>query len=136
MTAGDSSNRMNDVISDLLKYGVIVSAVIIAAGVVLTFANTPESFPSSLQLLVSTNYGEPYGGISGLASGLASGSPASVLQLGLIVLLATPVARVVASVILFAAERDGRYVAITLFVLCVLLVSTFFIGPLEATANH
>ena len=136
MNASGSSNRMNDVISDLLKYGVIVSAVIIAAGVVLTFANTPESFPSSLQLLVSTNYGEPHGGISGLASGLASGSPASVLQLGLIVLLATPVARVIASVILFAAERDGKYVAITLIVLCVLLLSTFFIGPLEAMSNH
>jgi uncharacterized membrane protein len=136
MTAADSKVRMNDVISDLLKYGVMASALIIAAGVVLTFAHLPASFPSSLQQLVSTNYGQPSGGLTGLVSGVVSGSPASVLQLGLIVLLATPVARVLASVILFAAEGDRKYVAITLFVLCVLIVSTFFIGPLEAAASH
>lgn len=136
MTEADSRVGMNAIISNLLKYGVITSSVLIAVGVLLTFAHEPVSFPSSLQQLVSTNYGEPQGGFGGLASGLASGSASSVIVLGLIVLLATPVARVIASVILFGAEGDRKYVAITLFVLGVLLVSTFVIGPLEAAANH
>jgi len=44
------------------------------------------------------------------------------------------VARVAASVILFAAEHDKIYVAITLFVLIVLLIGIFLIGPLEAAS--
>jgi uncharacterized membrane protein len=127
---------MNNIISDLLKYGVIASTFLIAAGVLLTFLHPSNSFPGSLQQLVSANYGKPSGGFGGLLSGLASGAPSSILQLGLIVLLATPVARVLASVILFGVERDAKYVAITLFVLAVLLVSTFLIGPAEAASSH
>ncbi len=131
----DAKMGMNDVISDLLKFGVIISTVIITLGVVLTLVHPPSSFPSSFQQLVSSNYGAPRGGLGGLASGLEAGDAGSVLMLGLIVLLATPVARVAASVVLFAAERDRTYVAITLFVLVVLLFSTFFVGPLEALGH-
>lgn len=132
MMEKDARTGMNDIISDILKFGVIASTVIIALGVVLTFVHPPSSFPSSFQQLVSSNYDAPQGGLGGLASGLEAGDAGSVLMLGLIVLLATPVARVAASVLLFAAERDKTYVAITLFVLLVLLFSTFFVGPLEA----
>lgn len=126
---------MSYVISSLLKYGVIASTAIIALGVVLTFAHPPSSFPDSFQQLVSTNYGAPQGGLSGLASGLEAGDSGSVLMLGLLVLLATPVVRVAASAVLFAAGRDKTYVVITLLVLSVLLLSTFYVGPLEALAH-
>jgi uncharacterized membrane protein len=123
---------MNDIISDLLRYGVIVSTVIVVIGVVLTLTHPPPSFPGSIQQLVSENYGKPTLDLQQLISGLTSGAPGSVLQLGLIVLLATPVARVAASVVLFAAEHDKIYVAITLFVLIVLICSLFIIGRFEA----
>jgi len=126
---------MNVVISDLLKYGVIASTTLVVIGVVLTFAHPPQSFPSSLQQIVSMNFGKPTLDVAKLFAGVAAGDPSSILQLGLIILLATPVARVAASVILFAAERDRIYVAITLFVLIVLLTSIFIIGPLEAAAS-
>jgi len=51
----------------------------------------------------------------------------AVIQLGLLILIATPVVRVAASVVAFAVERDRLYVAITLYVLAVILVS-FFLG--------
>jgi uncharacterized protein len=50
-----------------------------------------------------------------------------VIQLGLLLLIATPVARVVLSIGIFALQRDRRYVLITLVVLTVLLYSVF--GP-------
>ena len=46
-----------------------------------------------------------------------------IIQLGLLVLLATPVARVAFSVVAFALQRDRLYVAVTLVVLAVLLYS-------------
>jgi uncharacterized membrane protein len=125
---------MNAVISDLLKYGVIASTTLVVIGTILTFAHPPQSFPSSIQQVVSTNFGKPTLNLGVLLSGVAAANPSSILQLGLLILLATPVARVAASVILFAAEHDKIYVAITLFVLIVLLIGIFLIGPLEAAS--
>ena len=51
------------------------------------------------------------------------GRPRSLIQLGLVLLIATPVARVAFSVFAFAVQRDRLYVAITLVVLAVLLGS-------------
>lgn len=127
---------MNAVISNLLKYGLIISTALVVLGMALVFARTPAGFPATLQSLVSSNYGKPTLSIGSLVDGLDSANPGAVVELGLIVLLATPVARVAASVILFASERDRRYVLITLFVLIVLLVSTFVIGPFESAAGQ
>jgi len=46
-----------------------------------------------------------------------------IIQLGLLFLIATPVARVVFSIFGFAEERDGLYVFFTLIVLAILLFS-------------
>jgi uncharacterized membrane protein len=48
-----------------------------------------------------------------------------IVQLGLLLLIATPVARVVFSVFGFARQRDWIYVAMTLVVLGVLMYSLF-----------
>jgi uncharacterized membrane protein len=46
-----------------------------------------------------------------------------IIQLGLLLLIATPVARVAFSVVAFALERERLYVIVTLAVLAVLLFS-------------
>ena len=125
---------MNVVISDVLKYGVLASAIIIGLGVLILFLNTPQSFPSTTSELLAMNYGKPTLDLSQLLSGVASANPVYVIELGLIVLLATPVARVAASVLMYAMEKDKMYVAITLFVLIVLLFGLFVVGPIEAAA--
>ena len=45
------------------------------------------------------------------------------MTVGLLVLIATPVMRVAVSILAFAADRDWRFVAITISVLAILLVS-------------
>ncbi len=50
-----------------------------------------------------------------------SGSLTDVVYLGVMVLIATPIFRVALSVAYFGAERDKRYVGITLVVLAMLL---------------
>ena len=47
-----------------------------------------------------------------LLGGLVRGSPAAFLSLGLLTLLALPLLRVVGSLVLFAKERDWRYVLV------------------------
>ncbi len=51
----------------------------------------------------------------------ARGRP--IIQLGLLMLIATPVARVVFAVIAFALERDRLYIAVSLIVLAILVFS-------------
>ena len=73
--------------------------------------------------------GEPKAlrGVSSIVSGAAHLDARSVIMLGLLVLVATPILRVVFSVITFLVERDTVFVAVTLFVFSVLLFS--IVGP-------
>jgi len=53
--------------------------------------------------------------------GVVHGDSISVIQLGVLLLIATPIARVLFSVIGFARERDWMYVAFSTLVLALLL---------------
>ena len=116
---------MNQVVGDALRIGVVASAVIILIGTVLLLANNGLTTASN-DLAYNVDQ-VPHGSfdisLSGLISGLASFQPYSVIELGVIVLLATPVTRVMISVLLFAAEGDKLYVYITAVVLSLLLFS-------------
>ena len=116
---------MNLVIGRVLRYGVIISAAVIIVGTVGLAASQGSADTSSY-----LNYNPstvPHDGIdvslSGLASGLLSFAPFSWIELGVILLIATPVSRVLISVFLFGAERDRMYVLITAVVLALLLFS-------------
>jgi uncharacterized membrane protein len=63
--------------------------------------------------------------VRGIVADVFSGSSRGVIQLGLLVLIATPVARVILSLIGFARQRDRLYVAVSLTVLVLLLYSLF-----------
>jgi len=49
----------------------------------------------------------------------------AVMQLSVLILIATPVVRVACSLVLFVMKRDGLYVAVTLVVLALLAVGLF-----------
>jgi uncharacterized membrane protein len=76
----------------------------------------------------STFVSEPAGlrSVSGLFRLLRAGNPVAVIQVGVLLLIATPIARVVFAVIAFALERDRLYVAVSLAVLIVLMVSLVY----------
>jgi uncharacterized membrane protein len=48
-----------------------------------------------------------------------------LIQLGLLILIATPIARVAFSVVAFLYQRDWTYVVVTLIVLALLVYSLF-----------
>jgi uncharacterized membrane protein len=67
------------------------------------------------------------GDFSQTLAGVLDLRPFAIAQLGLLVLLATPVLRVATSVIAFAIEGDRLYALISGLVLAVLLTSIFLV---------
>ncbi|MCL2760599.1 MAG: DUF1634 domain-containing protein [Desulfuromonadales bacterium] len=57
--------------------------------------------------------------------GIARGKGLSIIELGVLLLIATPLARVIFSLLAFAAEKDRTYVLITSLVLMIILFSMF-----------
>jgi uncharacterized membrane protein len=119
-----AARRMELVISYLLRAGVIASAVIIVFGVVVMFARHPVylTSPTELDRLVSPGAAFPHA-LADLWAMLSEFHGRAIMTLGLLVLIATPVLRVAASVVLFAIQRDWTYTLITAIVLTLLLLS-------------
>ena len=103
----------------LLQIGVLLASAVVLVGGVLymharsaapvdyrTFASRPVDLRHPAQIFRM----------------VALGDGAAIIQLGLLLLIATPIARVVFAVIGFAIERDRLYVLISLIVLAVLMV--------------
>lgn len=117
-TWGDQ--QIETIIGLLLRVGVLIAAAVVAFGAVIflwrhgathasyrTFAGVPASLRHPSLIVDDALH------LSGRA----------VIQLGLLCLIATPVARVVFSAVAFLIERDYLYVVITLIVLGTLLFS-------------
>jgi uncharacterized membrane protein len=113
---------MNAIIGKVLRYGVLLSAVVIIIGTI-GLAVSKGSSDVALQYATTIPHDGIDIGLPALLSGLASFSPPSWIELGVILLIATPVSRVLVSTFLFAAERDRLYVMITSIVLALLLFS-------------
>ncbi|HEV2226652.1 MAG TPA: DUF1634 domain-containing protein [Nitrososphaerales archaeon] len=116
---------MTAVVGNVLRYGVLISAIIIVFGAIELIAASGNS--DVLGSIVYNPDKIPHGtfdvSLSGLASGLAGVQPYALIELGAIVLIATPVSRVLISVFLFAAEGDKLYAVVTAVVLFLLLFS-------------
>jgi uncharacterized membrane protein len=109
------------IISHVLRGGVLLSATIILAGVVLFYARTLAAGGRSTDVSAFPHT------LPSVGQGLAHADPLAMIVLGLLVLLATPVVRVAVSIVAFLLERDWRYVVITSLVLLILLLS-FVLG--------
>ncbi|MGH2366335.1 MAG: DUF1634 domain-containing protein [Chloroflexota bacterium] len=112
-------------ISLVLLVGVSLAAVILAVGLVIFFAHGGANEPASSMFSATPH--SLLGVVRRAMSGALQGDPQALLGLGVLVLLATPVLRVAASIVLFLAEKDWLYSVLTLVVLGILLYSIFFI---------
>jgi len=104
----------------ILRVGVIAAAALVAAGGIWYLAGHGGSAPS---YRVFQGAPAELTSMRGIVRGAAGLHPLFVVQLGLIVLIATPVARVIACAVGFGWERDWKYLVISLVVLGLLLVS-------------
>jgi uncharacterized membrane protein len=110
------------VISKLLLVGVSTAAIVVLAGGILLLVRHGYETPQFGRF-----HGEPaeLRTLGGVVAAVRKLEARAVIQLGLGLLVATPVARVVFSLFAFIRQRDGMYVVITSIVLAVLLLGLF-----------
>lgn len=115
-----SDERVETIIAYLLRTGVILAAALVLAGGIVYLLGQGGARPDR-----AVFHGEPADLRSpgGILHDAAGGSARGLIQLGLLVLIATPIARVAFSVGAFLRQRDFLYVGITLVVLGLLVYS-------------
>jgi len=112
--------RVEADIGTLLRVGVSVAASVAAIGGLMYLARHGTETAS-----YGVFRGEPQDlrSIAGVLHDVFAGRGRGVIQLGLLLLIATPIARVALTLVAFARIGDRRYVVITTVVLALLLVS-------------
>ena len=118
-------------ISNLLRVGVILSLTLIVFGTVVTFVQHPEYLSersffggSSVPRSAILN------SLRDVGAGLKAFEGDAIVTLGILLLIATPVIRVGVSIFAFIYQRDRLYTLITATVFCLLLLS-FVLGKVE-----
>ena len=118
-----SDQRIENLVGIMLRTGVLLAATIVLIGGILYLAHNHGP-----RMDYSHFNAEPAHLIafSGIMHGVAALDPESIIMLGLLVLVATPVARVGMCIVGFLYERDHLYTAVSTIVLLILLYSLFF----------
>ena len=127
----ESAFRAEIVVSRILSRGVFASLALMLAGTVLAFVRDGAYGPGGgshedLARLLSQD-GRFVLSPSWLWQGLIALRGVPVVVLGLLLLIATPVLRVLVSMIVFMIGGDRRYALIT-FTVLVLLAVSFLLG--------
>jgi uncharacterized membrane protein len=116
--------RMETVMGRLLQVGVLLASLVMMIGGYLYMrahhGETPNYRVFSSEPLKLRHF-------EGVAEGIKAGDPAAIIQLAVLLLIATPVARVAFALVAFLMEKDRLFVVISAVVLSVLLYG--FIRP-------
>ncbi len=115
-----TDDQVEQTMGRLLRVGVIVSASVVLLGGVVYVARHGHEIPDYATF---HSVPAPLRSITGTVKAVTAFEGQGIIQLGVLLLVATPVARVMLSVAVFALQRDWRYVMVTLFVLAVLFYS-------------
>ncbi|HZZ77160.1 MAG TPA: DUF1634 domain-containing protein [Gemmataceae bacterium] len=117
--------NFEQLLAKLLRAGVLLSAGVVCLGAILYLINAGGADAREHKVFKKEQPADLRTVEAVVTSALRLDGLA-VIEVGLFLLVATPVARVAFSVYGFLRERDWVYVAMTLFVLAVLLYSLFF----------
>jgi uncharacterized membrane protein len=115
-----SDRRVESIVGNLLRVGVILAGcVVLAGGVIFLVRHGTE--PAHYRVFL----GEPSDlrSLHGIVHGALALRGRAIIQLGLLLLIATPITRVAFAMFGFAEEKDWTYVLFTGIVLVILLYS-------------
>ena len=104
------TRELNEVVHRMLVIGLLASTAMMLAGVVLALVRHRSLTTAT------TDFDSTWERIEALR-------PSGFLTLGILILIATPIFRVLGACVTFSYERDWRYAGITLIVLLVLVAS-------------
>ncbi|MEH1846524.1 MAG: DUF1634 domain-containing protein [Nostoc sp.] len=115
-----SEHQVEQFIGNLLRFGVLFATSVVVVGGVLYLIHYGTS-PANYQFF----RGEPadFNSPQGVATAVLSGRRRGIIQFGLLLLIATPIARVIFSLFAFVRQRDLTYIIVTSIVLIELIYS-------------
>jgi uncharacterized membrane protein len=120
ITKTSSEQQLENLLSNLLKYGVLIaSAVVLIGGILYLIRHGAE--PAGYQFFSGTP--SEFRSPTGVVEAVFSGSSRGIIQLGLLLLIAIPIVRVIVSLFAFIRRRDLIYIIVNLFVLAALTYS-------------
>lgn len=100
-------------LSNLLRVGVVASAVVILTGLIMFLITRQGGYPVGTYPI----------SLKEIIAGLFLLKPFAIIIIGLLLLILTPVFRVGVSIIVFLMEEDYLYSAITVIVFIILLTA-------------
>jgi uncharacterized membrane protein len=115
--------RIEILVGIMLRTGVLSAAAIVLTGGILYLAHSHGPRPDYAHFQAQPAH---FTTIAGILHGVTTLDPESIIMLGLLVLIATPIARVVMCIVGFLFERDHLYSVVSAIVLAILLYSLFF----------
>jgi uncharacterized membrane protein len=120
ITTTSSDTKLELLLSNFLKYGVLIaSAVVLLGGILYLIRHGAE--PADYHIFHGTP--SQFCSPSGVINAVLSGSSRGIIQLGLIILIAIPILRVIISLLTFLVQRNFIYVTVTSLVLAALFYS-------------
>jgi uncharacterized membrane protein len=115
-----TDEQVDQLLGNLLRLGVIVATIVACVGGVLHLVRHGMD-PAGHRVF----QGEPpqLRSVGGIVRAAQTGATDAIVQLGLVLLIATPVARVAMSLVAFILQRDRVYIVVTTTVLALLIFS-------------
>jgi uncharacterized membrane protein len=112
--------QVDRLVALILQIGIVLSSATVLAGGAYYLIRHGTQMPR-----YEVFHGEPsdLSTVAGVISGALRFQARGIVQLGILLLIATPVARVIVAALAFALQRDLTYVGVSLIVLAVLLYS-------------
>jgi uncharacterized membrane protein len=107
-------------VAAMLRFGVSLAAIVVLAGGLLSLRHPYAAIPNYAHF---TSAGPALVTIPGIVDGTLHHRPVEIIQFGLLLLIATPVARVVFCIVGFARQRDKLYTLISAAVFLILIYS-------------
>lgn len=109
-----AEERVEQLVGNLLRVGVLVAAVVALAGGIAYLAQHGASIAD-----YRTFRGEPpmLRTLGGILAGAVALDSHAIIQLAILLLIATPIARVLLTLVAFAVRKDWMYVVISAVVL-------------------
>jgi uncharacterized membrane protein len=115
--------EIEHILGNILRIGVLISASIVLVGAVLYLAGHGKEVPDYYGFVFNPfSVNDPVG----LLQEVAALNSLAIMKLGILLLIGTPILRVIVSVVAFIYEKDLMYVLFTLAVLTVLIFSFFY----------
>ena len=106
-----------------MRYGVVTASVVAFLGGIAYLIHHGKNAIPDYGHFVGQE--EAFITIKGIFHGALNLEPTEIIQLGILILVATPILRVLSSLVAFTLEKDRLYICITLIVLCIIMVSIF-----------